>query len=382
MPDEWRPRTTDDDSPPSASPVPAPPPSETLSRRRVLLGLTAVGGIGAATVGGFGYARGVLTPETLTSARFADDFEQVFGRHEGFRRNHAKGLSATGRFVSNGAGEAVSQAAVFRPGEVPVTARFSLSGGLPCAPDGDATVRGLGLLFMLPNGEQWRTAMVNIAVFLDSTPQNFHDRMIASKAAADTGKPDPETVKAYLDKHPETVAAMEIVHQRPPASGFENSTFHGLNAFGFTTADGATTPVRWMLVPEQASEPSTTPQPTGEDYLFSSLIQAAEGPPLRWRLMLVLGAPEDPTHDATKPWPADRPTVDVGTVSIDAVQTEAEGNARDINFDPLVLPHGIEALDDPLLAARSSVYARSFARRSGETKQSSAVDVEAVRDAR
>lgn len=372
----------DDDSPPTAPPPTSPPPSETLSRRGVLLGLSAVGGIGAATVGGFGYARGVLTPDALTPARFADDFEQVFGRHEGFRRNHAKGLSATGSFVSNGAGEAVSQAAVFRPGEVPVTARFSLSGGMPCAPDGDATVRGLGLLFELPNGEQWRTAMVNIPVFLDSTPQNFHDRMIASTATSSTGKPDPDTVKAYLDQHPETVAAMEIVHQRPPASGFENSTFHGLNAFGFTTADGTTTPVRWKLVPEQsAAGPTASAQPTGEDYLFSSLIHAAEDQPLRWRLVLVLGTSEDPTHDATTPWPAERATVDVGTVTIDELHTEAEGNARDINFDPLVLPHGIEALDDPLLAARSSVYARSFARRSGETKQPSAVDVEAVRDA-
>ena len=35
--------------------------------------------------------------------RFTDRFEHVYGRHDGFRRNHAKGLSATGTFASSGA---------------------------------------------------------------------------------------------------------------------------------------------------------------------------------------------------------------------------------------------------------------------------------------
>ena len=60
------------------------------------------------------------------------------------------------------------------------------------------------------------------------------------------------------------------------------------------------------------------------------------------------------------------------------MQTEAPGNARDINFDPLVLPDGITASDDPLLAARSAVYARSFTRRAEEPKTPSEVDVSRV----
>lgn len=354
--------------------------SATVSRRGVLLGLSAVGGIGAATVGGLGYARGVLTPEKLTPGRFADRFENVYGKHPGFRRNHAKGLSASGYFSSNGAGIAVSTAAVFLPGDVPVSARFSLSGGLPCAPDGDTVVRGLGLLFNLPNGEQWRTAMVNIPVFLDSTPQNFIDRLTASKPVGDTGKPDPDKVGSYLAQHPETVAAMKIVHQRPPTSGFADSTFHGLNAFGFTNADGTRVPVRWKVIPEQPAKNAPAPASSSEDYLFDALIEASAHKPLVWRLMLVIGQPQDPTDDATRPWPEDRPSIDVGTLTIDSVHTEEAGNARDINFDPLILPHGIEALDDPLLSARSSVYARSFARRSGEPKKPSQVNVKAVRD--
>lgn len=362
-------------------PPTTPPPSARISRRRALLGLSAVGGIGAATIGGFGFARGVLTPEKLTPARFADRFEHVFGKHEGFRRNHAKGLSASGYFTSNGAGTEVSKASVFEPGMVPVTGRFSLSGGMPCAPDDASVVRGLGLQFDIPNGEQWRTAMVSIPVFLDSTPQNFVDRLVASKTDPDTGEPDKEKVNDYLAQHPETVAAMKIVQQHPPSSGFETTTFRGLNAFEFTNRSGRSVPVRWMLVPEQEeeSQPPSQELPS-PDYLFEALIKAADTP-LQWRLILTIGEPEDQTHDATRLWPEDRRTLEVGTVTINSVHTESPGNARDINFDPLVLPDGITALDDPLLNARSSVYAQSFARRSGEQHHPSQVDVEEVRDA-
>jgi catalase len=53
--------------------------------------------------------------------------------------------------------------------------------------------------------------------------------------------------------------------------------------------------------------------------------------------------------------------------------------ARDINFDPLVLPAGIAPSDDPLLNARSAVYSQSFTRRAGETKQPSAITPADVR---
>ncbi len=65
-------------------------------------------------------------------------------------------------------------------------------------------------------------------------------------------------------------------------------------------------------------------------------------------------------------------------LTIDRLATEAPGNARDINFDPLVLPDGLAASDDPLPRARSAVYAQSFNRRAREPKSPSEVDVEKV----
>ncbi|WP_328332640.1 catalase family peroxidase [Streptomyces sp. NBC_00455] len=369
-----------------AEPPPSfrPPPTPALTRR-ALLGLAATAGVGAANVGAFAYAGDLFPEDRLTPARFVDRFEQVAGRHPGFRRNHAKGVSVSGHFTANGDGSDVSKAVVFESGRTtPVTGRFSLSGGAPDIADAGLLVRGLGLLFALPNSEQWRTAMINTPVFPDSTPEGFYERILASKPLPATGKPDPRKMADFLAAHPETAEAMAFNRRHPPTSGFGDSTFNGLNAFRFTNAAGATVPVRWSLTPLQPAGPGTAGDGGGagkapdRNYLFDALISNLAERPLRWRLMLTVGRPGDPTHDATRPWPPDRRTIEAGTLTLDTVRTEAEGNARDINFDPLVLPDGIAASDDPLLSARSAVYAQSYRRRAGEPKQPSPVDVSKV----
>ena len=365
-----------DDNPPETEP--AHPLRAALTRRSALLGMGAVAGFAAVDVGGFAYAGGWLRPDVLTPPRFADRFEHVYGRHDGFRRNHAKGLSATGSFVSSGAGAAICKAAVFQPGTVPLVGRFSLGGGLPDQADKPDTIRGLGLLFQPPNGQQWRTAMVNVPVFPDSTPRGFYERMLAFKPLPGTGKPDPQKTAAFLDRHPETVAAMKIIKQSPPSAGFADSTFYGLNAFWFTNSAGATVPVRWSVIPQDIGGANAPGLSLGRDYLFDDLIRTLAQWPLKWRLVLTVGEPGDPTNDATKPWPQSRRSIDAGTIAITAVQTEEAGNARDVNFDPLVLPDGMTASDDPLPAARSAVYARSFTRRAGEPKSPSEVNVAKV----
>ena len=371
----------EDESDPSAMPVEpsvarsriGPTP---VTRRSMLGGLAAVGGISVVNLGAFLWAGGWFTPDNLTTSRFVDRFEQVFGKHDGFRRNHAKGVSATGVFTSNGAGTSLCRAAVFEPGATPVTARFSISGGMPTAADANATVRGLGVLFHMTNGEQWRTAMVNTPVFTDSVPQGFYERLLATAPVPATGRPDPVKLAAFLSKYPETARAMALINQTPPSTGLYNSPFHGLNAFRFTNSAGTTMPVRWTVMPEDPFQPVMgTAHPPGRDYLFRALINKVAQGPVRWRFLVTIGQPGDPTNDATTPWPANRRQVEVGTLTIDSLQTEAPGNARDINFDPLVLPEGIAASDDPLLAARSAVYAQSYQRRTGEPQQPSEVNV-------
>jgi len=211
-------------------------PPLTRASRFVRFGGVAVVLFCVATV--FLYLGGWFSPNKLTPARFADGFERVDGIHSGFRLNHAKGVCVSGSFESNGQGTRLSKAVVFTLGRVPVIGRFSLAGGNPYVADGPQMVRGLGLLFKLPDGEEWRTAMIDTPVFGVSTPQAFYDRLLASQPDPKTSKPDPAKMAAFLASHPEAVQATKIIRSHPASSGFDNSTFYGLNAFWFTDASG------------------------------------------------------------------------------------------------------------------------------------------------
>ena len=222
-----------------------------LSRSEAIVRLGVIGAVLAGIVGLFAYAGGWLTPHALSPASMINTFEKVNGLHSGFRRNHAKGVCVGGYFESNGRGVALSKAAVFRPGRVPVIGRFALAGGQPYVTDAPHTVRSMALLFKLPDGEEWRTGMNNIPVFPVNNAQAFHDQLLASAPDPATGKPDPAKMKAFLDSYPETAKAMQLIGNRPISSGFDNSTYNSLNAFRFINASGAVVPVRWSMVPVQ-----------------------------------------------------------------------------------------------------------------------------------
>ena len=345
-----------------------------ISRRNLMLGAAVVAGFLAVDLAGLLYADNRLGPARLTPQVFLDGFLKVFGRQLGFRKNHAKGVVVAGYFDSNGNGRALSRAAVFRPGRTPVVGRFSLSGGNPAAVDAAATGRGLGLAFGFPGRQQWRTAMLNLPVFLDNSAQGFYDRLLASKVVPATGKPDPAAMSQFLAKHPETARAMAIVDQHPPSPGFADSTYRSLITFFFVNKAGEPTPVRWSLVPLQRALPPST----GLNGLFAPLIQQMRSGPLRWRLLLTVGTPSDPAHDATLPWPAGRPAVNAGVLTLTSIDSDRAGNARDINFDPVVLPDGIEPSDDPLLSARSAVYGASYRKRLGEPAIPPVIQVDGI----
>jgi catalase len=309
---------------------------------------------------------------TVTPVQIVDRFEEVDGVHAGFRRNHAKGLGVTEFFEGNGNGTRLSRAAAFQKGRTAVIGRFSLDGGQPFQPDRPGTRRGLGLQLTTPNGEVWRTALINFPVFPVRTPEIFFERLLAFKADPATGRPDPDRVKAFEERHPESVEVLRKIVAEPRSSGFGNTTFHGLNTFLFTNAAGATVPVRWVLEPVQPFE-AAGGAPKDKNYLFDELITQVRQRPLRWRLIVIVGRPGDPTKDPSIGWPADRERVDVGTLTLDRVEAEEISPATEIFFDPLVLPTGMAPSDDPVLRVRSPVYSESHRRRVGEKKQPSAI---------
>ncbi|WP_044872945.1 catalase family peroxidase [Pseudomonas sp. LFM046] len=337
-----------------------PPKGFDLASRLALIGL-AVGGLAA----GFGYAAGWFDGDRLTPQRILDAFEANAGKFPGYRKNHAKGICITGYFESNGQAKRLSRASVFAPGLVPVVGRLAIGGSNPHAPDAGVPVRSMALLFQLPGGEQWRTAMNTPPVLPVSTPEAFYEQILASRPDPATGKPDPAKMQAFFAAHPESAAFRQWAQGAKPSNSFANVAYHSINAFRLVNDAGDTQYVRWSVQPESPFEP------LGEagqdpDFLRHDLQQRLVKAPLRWHLVLTLAEPGDPTNDASRPWPADRRQLDVGTLVVESAVPQNQGACRDINFDPLVLPDGIQASDDPILAARSATYALSFNRRTRE----------------
>jgi catalase len=336
----------------------------------VILRLGAIGAVALAAAASFAYVGGWLSPARLTQASIMDAFAQVNGPHPGFRRNHAKGVCVSGWFDSTGAATLLSRSEILEAGRVPVIGRFALAGGMPMQIDTPSAVRSLALRFLEPDGQEWRTGMNDIPVFPVNTAQGFYDQLLATKLDPATGRPDPNAMRAFLARHPETVRAMALIKTRSVAAGFADSTFNSLDAFRLVDAGGRSTPVRWAAVPldPPAADAAAPPANSDKNYLFDDLIARIHRRPLEWRLMITVGQAQDPTADATLPWPPDRAQIDAGTVTLDTVSSEEGGPCTDINFDPLVLPSGIEPSDDPLLSARSAAYARSFTLRAAERR--------------
>ena len=335
--------------------------------------LAVPGSVLAGIASCFAWAGSEIVPGQVDEVRVVEALEAHSGPQPGFRRNHAKGLCLGGWFESNGAGTRLSQARVFESGRVPVLGRFSLPGGRPAKADGPNVARSMALHFALPDGEAWRTAMNDTPVFPVRDAEGFYDNLIALKHDPATGRSDPAKVAAFLEAHPESARALALIRAHPVSSGFANTTYNSLNAFRLIDRAGNATPVRWSMVPLDVFEPQPAERPEGRGYLFDALIARLGQGPVQWRLLLAIGQPGDPTNDATVPWPADRETVDVGTLTVAALESEAAGNCRDVNFDPLMLPRGIAPSDDPLLRARSAAYAISHARRASEPGQPGAV---------
>jgi catalase len=312
------------------------------------------------------YTAGWLTPSRLTTGAIIDAFEQNAGRHPGFRRNHAEGLCIDGYFDSNGRAAALSKAAVFAPGRTPIIGRFAIPGSNPEAPDNSVPIRSMALLFMQKDGQQWRTGMNSVPVFAVHTPEQFYRQLVASRPDPRTGKPDPAKLKAFFAANPETKPFITWVKGHSASSSFANGAYYSINAFYFVDAGGKRTAVRWSMQPELPYAPLTDTEKGEKTYLAPDLYKLLQLGSVRWHLILIVGAPGDPTDDATKQWPADRPQIDAGTLVIEHAASQEYGACRDVNFDPTILPAGIVSSDDPLLAARSAAYALSYKRRTRE----------------
>jgi catalase len=335
------------------------------ARRPPVLGslalIAVVIGLSAAI---FAYTAGWFSPQRLTPDKLVAAFASPTGAPLGHRRNHAKGICFTGVFEANGAGSELSRASVFERGQYPVLGRFNLATADPNAPDATVRVRGLGIQISTPDGQEWRSAMIDPPVFTVSTPQAFYELLRASHSK------DPNALKAFAAAHPEFAKFSDWAKNAPWTGSYAEERFNSLNSFVFVDGSGADHVVRWSLLP--AAHPvAVSPDEfakRGSDFLEQEIAQRVAKEPQRWTMVVTVANPGDPTADPTEAWPVNRRSIEVGTLEAQHVQAERDGPCRDINFDPTVLPSGMRTSDDPFPAARSAAYAKSYDLRTAEAE--------------
>lgn len=302
-------------------------------------------------------------PAGPPASAVVDQFQENGGTFPGYRRNHAKGVCISGYFQSTGDAARYSSAEVFARGKrTPVVGRLSIPGTSPYAWDGATPIRGMALDFLQDNGQQWRTAMNAVPAFPVATPAANFEFIQAQQPVTATGDPDPNKLAVFFATHPSARAFRDWDRTARPSSSYATVAYNSLDAFYFVDAAGNRHAVRWSMLPNAAARESMTAE-AGPDFLAADLRRRLAQGPLRWRLVVTLAAPGDVIDDASRAWPADRPHVDAGTLVILTSQPQRIGVCRDISFDPLVLPTGIQPSADPLLKARAEAYAESLKRR-------------------
>jgi catalase len=324
-----------------------------------LLFIGAVVGVAAVA---FAYTAGWLTPHRLTPEKLVAALAPPGGPALGHRRNHAKGICFTGAFEANGDGSALSKATVFVRGQYPVVGRFNLATADANAVDAMVRVRGIGISIKTPDGQEWRSAMIDAPIFPVSTPQAFYELLTAS------GSKDPDAMKKFIAANPEFLTFAGWAKSAPWTGSYAEERFNSLDSFLFVDSTGATHPIRWSLVPAAQPVPVAPEElaKRGPNFLEQEITQRVAQGPQRWAMVLTVANPGDPTADPNKAWPADRRTVEVGTLTVQQIEPEREGPCLNINFDPTVLPSGITTSDDPFPAARSAAYSVSYNSRTAE----------------
>ena len=267
-------------------------------------------------------------------------------------------------FESNGNGAALSGAQVFTRGQYPALGRFNLGTPNPDAADATARVRGMGLRIATPDGQEWRTAMIDPPFFAVSTPRAFYAMLRA------TGSKDPNAMKAFVAANPEFANFVAWAKSAPWTASYAEERYNSLDSFIFTDDFGVKRAARWSLVPAAQVEAISKDDlaKRGPDYLEREIADRVRGGPQRWTMTVTVANPGDPTSDPSKAWPEDRRTVEVGTLIVQRIEAEQDGPCRDVNFDPTVLPSGIAISDDPFPAARSSAYRVSYDLRTAEAR--------------
>ena len=304
----------------------------------------------------------VAADDAPLEVQIVDALNKAFGRHPGFRANHAKGVVVEGSFKASPEAAALSRAVLFNGSTIPVTVRFSDSTGIPDLPDGSGTANphGMAIKYHLPDGGETDMVTNSLKFFLFSNGEDFRDFFLAV-ADSPPGAAKPTKLDQFLATHPKVPAAIATV---ATPDSFANEAYHGLDAFIFVNKAGQRQAVRYIIEPEHIVHlaPADAAK-QAPNFLVDEIVQRLKQGPVTFHVKAQLAAPGDQTKDPSEPWPADRKVVDLGVLTIDKAVADSAQAEKPLLFLPGQLTDGIEQSDDPLVDIRDSAYAESFSRR-------------------
>ena len=287
------------------------------------------------------------------------------GIHAGFRPVHARGLMYGGAFCAVAVRSGPDSCAHANRPATPITVRFSLSAGIPTAPENDphlASPQGIAVRFHL--AEHLHTDIV--AHSHNGFPVRTGDEFFAFLRAAAASGPDapsPPPIAAFLAEHPAAKKFVEAA--KPIPSSFARQQYFAVTAFKFTNAAGKSSFGRFQIRPEAGIEFLSDEQATTKttNFLGAELSARLAAGPVEFRVLVQLAEAGDTVNDATAVWPDNRPTIEFGRLTIHERLDELAPERRKMVFDPLPRVEGIDTAGDPLTEVRSDIYLLSGRRR-------------------
>ena len=311
----------------------------------------------------FAWSSGWINIGRITSKQIYDDFNNVISPFpSGYRRAHGKGICFTGVFRSNPEATQLSKARVFTQKDISVIGRFSVGAGNPHVADGTARVTSMAFLIKTDDGQEWRSAMNSVPYFHVATAEGFYAGLQANHPDPKTGKPDPKKLDEFHSKYPESVKFEKWAATAPWPDSYSGASFNSVNSFRFISESGKETYVRWVMRPRTPMHEMTEKQRKEADpnFLDEDLIGRLKSGPVYWDMVATIAEPGDAVNDSSQPWPSNRKQMVIGTIEVTSASKQSTGECRDINYDPTIVPAGIEISNDPILRARSGAYSHSF----------------------
>ncbi len=310
---------------------------------------------------GIGAAAPAAAQEAPLSVQIVDALNKIYGAHPGYRANHAKGVVVEGHFKAAPGAAKLSRAKLFDGSTIPVTVRFSDSGGLPTVPDGDAHANphGMAIKYHLPGGDT-DMVIVSLHFFPVGSGEEFRD-LLQAIADSPADAPHPNKVEQFMGAHPQAPKALGTA---ATPDSFADEAYYGIDAFNFVDASGTKQAVRYQMLPQKLVH--LKPEDAAKkpaDFLMQDLPKRLAKKPVVFHLKAQLAAAGDQTKDPSQPWPDDRKLVDLGTLTLDKAVPDSVAAEKKLLFMPTNLTDGIELTDDPLPQVRANAYAISFSRR-------------------